>query len=39
MPTVDIPNFGELLAEHLSGVPQAAYPYLLAQLERTAAER
>lgn len=30
-------NFGELLVEHLSGVPQDAYPYLLSQLERTAA--
>ena len=39
MATVDIPNFGELLAEHLGGVPQAAYPYLLSQLERTAADR
>ena len=36
---IEIPNFGELLAEHLSGVPQDAFPYLLSQLERTAAER
>ena len=36
---IEIPNFGELLAEHLSGVPQEAFPYLLSQLERTAAER
>ena len=36
---IEVPNFGELLSEHLSGVPQDAYPYLLSQLERTAAER
>lgn len=34
-----IPKFGELLAEHLGGVPAEAYPYLLSQLERTAADR
>ena len=39
MSDVEIPNFGELLAEHLSAVPPEAYPYLLSQLERTAAER
>ena len=39
MANVAIPNFGELLAEHLSGVPAEAYPYLLSQLERTAADR
>ena len=39
MKTLDIPNFGELLAEHLGAVPAEAYPYLLSQLERTAAER
>jgi hypothetical protein len=39
MKNVEIPNFGELLAEHLSGVPAEAYPYLLSQLERTAADR
>lgn len=39
MKTVDIPKFGELLAEHLGGVPAEAYPYLLSQLERTAADR
>ncbi len=39
MSNVEIPNFGELLAEHLSAVPAEAYPYLLSQLERTAAER
>ena len=36
---VTIPNFGELLAEHLQGVPTEAYPFLLSQLERTAADR
>ncbi len=39
MATVTIPNFGELLAEHLGGVPGEALPYLLSQLERTAAAR
>ncbi len=39
MSNVEIPNFGELLAEHLGGVPPEAYPYLLSQLERTAADR
>ncbi len=39
MNTIDIPKFGELLAEHLGGVPAEAYPYLLSQLERTAAAR
>ncbi len=39
MSDVVIPNFGELLAEHLGGVPAEAYPYLLSQLERTAAAR
>ena len=39
MSDIAIPNFGELLAEHLSGVPQEAYPFLLSQLERTAADR
>jgi len=39
MPNISAPNFGELLAEHLSGVPQTAYPYLLSELERTAAAR
>jgi hypothetical protein len=34
---IEVPNFGELFVEHLSGVPQDAYPYLLSQLERTAA--
>ena len=37
--TIEIPKFGELLAEHLGGVPAEAYPYLLSQLERTAAAR
>ncbi len=39
MGDLEIPNFGELLAEHLGAVPPEAYPYLLSQLERTAAER
>ena len=39
MSEINIPNFGEILAEHLSGVSPAAYPYLLSQLERTAAAR
>lgn len=39
MSSVKIPQFGEVLAEHLSGVPAEAYPYLLSQLERTAAAR
>ena len=36
---VIIPNFGEVLAEHLGGVSTDAYPYLLSRLERTAADR
>ena len=39
MSEFEIPNFGELLAEHLGGVPGEAFPYLLSQLERTAADR
>ena len=39
MSEIEIPKFGELLAEHLGGVPGEAYPFLLSQLERTAAER
>ena len=39
MSEIEIPNFGELLAEHLGAVPPEAYPYLLSQLERTAAAR
>ena len=39
MVNVEIPNFGELLSVHLTGVPAEAFPYLLSQLERTAAER
>lgn len=34
-----IPNFGELLAEHLGQLPAEALPYMLSQLERTAAAR
>ena len=39
MSDVEIPNFGELLADHLGAVPPEAYPYLLSQLERSAAAR
>ena len=39
MATITIPNFGELLAEHLDQVPPEALPYMLSQLERTAADR
>lgn len=39
MSDVKIPNFGELLGAHLSGVAPEAYPYLLSRLERTAADR
>ena len=39
MADFEIPNFGELLAEHLGAVPPEAYPFLLSQLERTAADR
>ncbi|MFK8047251.1 MAG: hypothetical protein AB8B81_02335 [Halioglobus sp.] len=39
MDSSEIPNFGELLAPYLSQVPAEAYPYMLSQLERTAAAR
>ena len=39
MTDFEIPNFGELLAEHRGAVPTEAYPYLVSQLERTAADR
>ena len=39
MSDVDIPNFGELLGPYLGQVTAEAYPYLLSQLERTAADR
>jgi hypothetical protein len=39
MSSIRIPNFGELLAPYLSDVPPEALPYLLSQLERTAAAR
>ncbi|MEM1231261.1 MAG: hypothetical protein AAGI15_12035 [Pseudomonadota bacterium] len=39
MTTVTVPTFGDLLREHLDGVPRSAYPYLLSCLERTAAQR
>ena len=34
-----IPNFGELLAEHLGQLPAEALPFMLSQLERSAAAR
>ena len=39
MADIEIPNFGELLADHLGGVDADALPFLLSQLERTAADR
>jgi len=39
MTEVTIPNFGELLAEHLADLPPEALPVLLANLERGAAGR
>ncbi len=39
MTDLTIPNFGELLADHLGGVDPEALPYLLSRLERTAAAR
>jgi hypothetical protein len=39
MRAITIPNFGELLAEHLDQVPPDTLPYMLSQLERTAADR
>ena len=39
MASVAAPNFGELLAEYISSVPENAVPAFLARLERTAAER
>lgn len=39
MTDVTVPDFGELLAEHLGGVDPDALPYLLSRLERTAAAR
>jgi hypothetical protein len=39
MSVIEIPNFGELLAEHLDQVPPEGLPYMLSQLERTAADR
>ena len=36
---VKAPDFGALLAPHISSVPEAAVPAFLARLERTAAER
>ena len=34
-----IPDFGEMLAEYLTQLPAEALPYMLSQLERTAAAR
>ena len=39
MSVITIPNFGELLAEHLERVPPETLPFMLSQLERTAADR
>jgi len=39
MSQLTIPNFGELLAEHLAQVPPEGLPYMLSQLERSAAAR
>ena len=39
MTEITIPNFGELLAEHLADLPPEALPVLLANLERGAAGR
>ncbi len=39
MNEIVIPRFGELLAPYLSAVPSEAYPFLLSELERTAAAR
>lgn len=39
MGAAEIPNFGELLAGQLGQVPPEALPYMLSQLERTAADR
>ena len=36
---VAVPNFGELLAQYISAVPETAVPAFLARLERTAADR
>ena len=39
MQTISIPQFGQLLAPHLSRIPDAARPGTLARLERSAAAR
>ncbi len=36
---IEIPKFGELLAPYIGSVPPEALPFMLSQLERTAAER
>ena len=39
MSEIVVPQFGELLAPYLGAVPPEAFPYLLSELERTAAAR
>jgi hypothetical protein len=39
MTTITVPDFGALLADHISSVPETAIPSFLARLERTAADR
>ena len=39
MSEIVIPKFGELLAPYVGAVPHEAYPFLLSELERTAADR
>lgn len=39
MSQVEIPQFGQLLAPYLGGLPPEALPFMLSQLERTAADR
>ncbi len=36
---MEIPKFGELLAPYIGSVPPEALPFMLSQLERTAADR
>ena len=39
MTKIVVPKFGELLAPYLGAVPPEAFPFLLSELERTAAAR
>ena len=39
MTEIVVPQFGKLLAPYLSAVPVEAFPFLLSELERTAAAR